>query len=311
MTVFVLLDILLLILIALFVPIGFWRGAQREVLVTLGILLGAALADAWASSWGAALADLTRLRESGGAFMVAVLWLIGSTFLLGYGAGAALPVPRPSMFSRLFGALIAGANGALLLSYALRDIRIYLLPQENAGFLDQAMVARFLSGGAGWLLLGGVLLAVPLVVGLALLGRGEVVADYGEADETFETGYSLSPRRFPPRMPAVADDDTTVAYKTEPPTVAPRRPTDETRPIRFQFAPGMAENWGGQARSDPPSDHAVIARGSPPPDAQQTVQIGAPATNHADATVRDGRCPACHADVRAAEVFCPSCGRVL
>ncbi|HEX7102495.1 MAG TPA: CvpA family protein, partial [Nitrolancea sp.] len=128
MSVFILLDVLLIILISLFVPIGFWRGAQREIMVTLGILLGAALAEWWAHPWGSDLADLTSLRDTGGAFMVAVLFLIGSTFLLGYGAGAALPVPPPGLLARILGAIVAAGNGALILSFALRDIRVYLLP---------------------------------------------------------------------------------------------------------------------------------------------------------------------------------------
>jgi uncharacterized membrane protein required for colicin V production len=98
--VYVLLDALLLILIALFIPIGVWRGAYREAFVTLGILFGAVLAGFWGEPWGADLAAITRLNESGGTFMVAMLCLIGSTFLLGYSAGAAVPVPPPGWVAR-------------------------------------------------------------------------------------------------------------------------------------------------------------------------------------------------------------------
>lgn len=313
MSVFVLLDILLLILIALFVPIGFWRGAQREVLVTLGILAGAALANAWAEPWGRELAELTRLRETGGAFMVSVLFLIGVTFLLGYGAGAAMPLPQPGLISRFFGALIAGANGALLLSYALRDIRLYLLPQANAGFLDHALVANFLSTGAGWLLLGFAALFLPVVVGLALFGRGSVVVDdYGEADAAFERGYTPSPRRLPPRLPGLPEAEETATYKAEPPRHATHGHAEETRPLAYQ--PGNHDHaWGGQARSDALETQAIVVR-APAAAAEETVEISAMPAETVEtsrSSLDEGRCPACHADVSQAEVFCPSCGRVL
>lgn len=303
MNVYLLLDILLLILIALFVPIGFWRGVQREVLVTLGILFGAALAESWAGPWGADLANLTGLRESGGAFMVAVLFLIGSTFLLGYGAGAALPMPRPGWVARVFGALVAGANGTLLLSYALRDIRFYLLSAENPAFLERAVVAQFLATGIGWVLLVAAAVFLPIVIVLALFGRGGYVeVEEEEAPEPYPEIEPPTTRSFPPRVPSSLNDDATAVYKTEPPTV-PVRAAEETRPVRISESEDDASRSGG-ARLD--AEATALLR-----DAHETIQIQTTPREEAHVPVSDGTCPYCHADVSEAEVYCPRCGRIL
>jgi len=308
--VFILLDILLLILVALFVPIGFWRGAQREVLVTLGIFFGAALSDAWARPWGHDLAGLTSLRESGGAFMVSVLFLVGSTFLLGYGTGAALPVPRPGLWSRFFGGLIAGGNGALLLSYALRDIRLYLLADQAPGFLDRSLVAQFLSSGIGWLLMVATVVFLPIVIVLALFGR-DVVTEAIDGDDDYAADDEPVVRTYPPRLRLSGRDEPTATYKAEPPVRPGPRATDETRPLRIQPADDASARWGGQVRRNGTDDEATVSRGSGDGDPQRTIQIqvGHPEAN--GTSVKDGTCPNCHADVRSAEVYCPRCGRVL
>ncbi|MDI3341925.1 MAG: CvpA family protein [Sphaerobacter sp.] len=301
MNVYLLLDILLLILIALFVPIGFWRGVQRELLVTLGILFGAALAAEWAEPWGADLAGFAGLREAGGAFMIAVLFLIGSTFLLGYGAGAALPLPRPGWVARVFGALVAGVNGALLLSYALQDIRFYLLSDQNPAFLERAAVAQFLATGIGWLLLGSAVVALPLVVLLALLGRGSYVEEV-PAEVPNPAVDPAATRLFPPRVSSSLNDEATVAYKTEPPVTA-TRPTDETLPVRVQPGTDSAPRGGGAAVD---AELAALLQ-----DGQETIQIQTTPHGESSPPVVDGKCPHCHADVSNAEVFCPRCGQVL
>jgi uncharacterized membrane protein required for colicin V production len=310
LSVFILLDILLLILVALFVPIGFWRGVHREILVSLGILLGASLAEWWARPWGTDLADLTSLRDSGGAFMVAVLFLIGSTFLLGYGAGAALPVPPPGMISRSLGAVVAAANGALLLSFALRDIRVYLLPNSDSGFLDRAVIAHFLSTGVGWILLVAAIGFLPIILVMAVFGQSVVVHDYiDEEDEEYEPEYATVQRPFPPRSPGypTSYDDDAPTYKAEPPRPFFRSAAEETRQMNVQ----SSTSSGGERRNDL-NDMQTVATRIPDNAAEstRTMQLQPTVTEDRDA-LKDGKCPSCHADVREAEVYCPRCGRVL
>lgn len=230
MDVYVLLDVLLVILIALFIPIGFWRGAYREAFVTLGILFGAALGLFWGESWGVELAAVTRLQESGGAFMIAMLCLISATFLLGYSSGAALPVPNPGWVSRVLGSLIAAANGALLLSFALGDIREYLLSADDSGFLGNALIALFLAEGTGWILLVAAAIFVPIALVLALFGP-----DIDEEEEYFDEEYELyeEPYAQPYAQQTMQRPGYAAPSPHRAPTAAGPRPApaEETRPI--------------------------------------------------------------------------------
>ena len=315
MNVFVILDILLLILIVLPIPIGFWRGAQREAFVTLGILFGATLSDWWARPWGGDLASMSGLRDSAGAFMVAMLFLVGATFLLGYGTGAALPMPPSGMIARIFGGIIAGANSALLFSFTLRNIRIFLLDNQSGNFLDHTLLAEFLSTGIGWILMGAAVLFVPIVLALALIGPSTVlVPEYAEADDgVYEDEFTPVPaRRYPPRTPAGGYDPNPI-YKTEPARQGQYTLAEETRPMAPQSSGRLAVSNGGMLR-DGDEPQVVIARADSDA-AQETrqmprVDLEVDAAQRAE-SLRDGRCPGCHADIRNAEVFCPNCGRVL
>lgn len=312
MNVFLLLDVLLLILIALFIPIGFWRGTHRELYVTLGIFFGAALAESWAQPWGSDLASLIRLRESGGVFMVAVLFLIASTFLLGYGAGTALTVPRPGWVSRVFGAVIAGFNGALLLSFALRYIRVYLLADQSPGFLDRAVVAQFLTLNAGWLLLGAAAVCLPIVVVLALLGRGQTIARPGELSADLGTSSQSTDSFSLAESPAEA----TAVYKSEPPARTYENPSEQTRPLDFRST-GGSDLWGGSQRDDATDKHGVFARQPASPDAQETLHLDqaskpADSDSHTDTgTKGDVSCQNCNAELEGNERFCIKCGSFL
>jgi uncharacterized membrane protein required for colicin V production len=226
--VYVLLDVLLIILIALFIPIGFWRGAYREAFVTLGILFGASLGRFWGETWGAELSDVTRLHESGGAFMVAMLCLISATFLLGYSSGAAIPVPPPGWVARILGALIAGANGALLLSFALRDIRVYLLSSDESAFLDNAVIAPFLSDGTGWILLVGAAVFVPIALVLSLFGP-EVDEEYYDEDlDYYEDDYADP---YTQRTVQFERGGAPFVPPQRPASPPPPTPAEETRPV--------------------------------------------------------------------------------
>jgi uncharacterized membrane protein required for colicin V production len=309
-SVFILLDVLLIILISLFVPIGFWRGAQREIMVTLGVLLGAALAEWWAHPWGSDLADMTSLRDTGGAFMVAVLFLIGSTFLLGYGAGAALPVPPPGLMARVLGAIVAAGNGALILSFALRDIRVYLLPDSDSGFLDKAVIAHFLSTGVGWILLVAAVAFLPIILLMAIWGQDVMVADDGYIEDDYEVPYATAQRRYPPRGAGYPSDTIDSTYKAEPPRSFFRSAAEETRQMVAQPSAVSSD----EARGNLNDMQTIASRDvSDPDEATQAIRYGKPVdTAEADAkALEEGKCPNCHADIRDAEVYCPRCGRVL
>jgi len=288
-TLYLALDVLLLVLLALFVPVGFWRGAARELVVTLGILLGFALGEFWAQPWGLDLAERTGLGEGAASFLAAVLALVACTFLIGYGASSVILTPQPGMLGRLLGAVIALANGMLVLGFALRAIRLYLLGGAPSGLFEQAIVARLLSESMPWVLLAGALLGLPLIVLAAVLGARAVEEEVEPVRREQDFALQHTPTRpLPPRLPFVRHQPE-VAYKTEP-----ARPAEEpTRPLRV--APAAPES-GGSRRDD-------IAE-------QETAVLARPAAETAPRPV-DNRCPYCHADISDAKVFCPRCGRVL
>ena len=157
-----LLDVLLGLVVLLFVPFGIRRGVAKEAMVSAGILLGATLAERFGATWGTELSARFGLAAGTATFAASAAALFATTFLLGYGGGAALGNLRPSTLSRLAGGLLAAFNAGLLLSYLLGWIET-LLGAETA--LDEGIVSQALLRQADLLLLAaaGVLLVLTVI----------------------------------------------------------------------------------------------------------------------------------------------------
>ena len=157
-----LLDILLGLVILLFVPFGIRRGAAKEAMVSAGIFLGAALTERFGEPAAQELAGRLGLESRVATFTSSTLLILGTTFLLGYGGGAALGVTRPGVLSRLSGGVLAAFNGALLLSYLLSWIERDLRP---TALLDSGIISEALLRQSSQLMLygAGVLLAMTVV----------------------------------------------------------------------------------------------------------------------------------------------------
>src|SRR5688572_27748462 len=149
---YVLLDILLGLIVALFAAIGFWRGAVKEVVVTAGIFAGSALAFSWAKPWGADLAELVEMRTDVARIVVAAIALIAATLILGYGGSALVGSPDIGLGGRLLGAGLAAINGGLLLHYCLWNVERFLTDDGGQEALDRSEVSRILLRQFGWLL---------------------------------------------------------------------------------------------------------------------------------------------------------------
>jgi uncharacterized membrane protein required for colicin V production len=243
MSIFLVLDVLLVLLIALFTPIGFWRGPVKELFVTLGIIFGILLADFWARPWGRDLSDLSDLTDGSGAFIVAMCFLVAATFILGYGLGAALGPAYHSTEARLLGALIAALNGTLLLSFALQYVRLYLLSDANEESLNDSYVSRFLLDQIGWVLMVTAVIAVPVLLYILISGRRAYELIY---EDCYDDYVPATPRpavnaeraraanaatsTLPPRVPGPPHERDLRGYKAEP-EPRPRRATAETRPL--------------------------------------------------------------------------------
>lgn len=162
------LDLLMIVVLVMFIPIGLWRGALREWVALVGITLGTLLAAEWAGPWGSDLAAQTGRDVPLCAFIVGVTFFLGSTLLIGYGGGAALPYrPDLTRANRLLGALIALGNGVLILSGILRLMQRHLFDSQPDSLLLKTSLSSFLIDYVGWaqlVLLGTLLLCVVISV---------------------------------------------------------------------------------------------------------------------------------------------------
>jgi uncharacterized membrane protein required for colicin V production len=343
MSIYLVLDLLLILLIALFAPIGYWRGPVKELLVTFGVLFGILLADFWARPWGRDLADITAIGSSGGAFVVAMAFLVTVTFVLGYGAGAAIAPTNFSRPARMIGGGIALFNGILLIGFSLQYVRVFLLSPDTEEALYDSYVVRFLLDEIGWLLLIVALVAWPLLLGILITGRRayehvDEYSDYGyDVDDglsydddpyyeeqqparAYDRGHSTADTRaFPPRVPTSQSDESAFVYKAEPAT-ATSLPTDETRPIR------VSDEWQSPERPAPEIEESAYDPGHTDP-AMVTIPAredldfgehspegrppsGAEEIDESDLAPGYSRCVNCHAVLPPDARVCPVCGEV-
>ena len=253
------LDILLVVLILLFAPIGYMRGPVKELLVTLGVVVGALSVEFWARPWGRDLDFYFDTGDDPGAFIIAMTFLMGTTFIGGYGLGLLIAPWTFSIRGRILGAIISSINGALLVSFSLQYVRLFLLSDSNEEALEQSFSVSILMNEAGWLLLGATAL-VPVVIVYGLITRRraydlriwddyedeEYYDDYDPAydyldDEVYQpdstafapaddrASHMAETRVMPPRVPSSPAADSG-AYKPEPQPIPFRMP-DTTRPI--------------------------------------------------------------------------------
>jgi uncharacterized membrane protein required for colicin V production len=339
MSIYLVLDLLLILLIVLFAPIGYWRGPVKELFVTFGVLFGILLADFWARPWGRDLADLTAIGSSGGAFVVAMAFLVTVTFVLGYGAGAALAPANFGPVARAIGASIALFNGILLVAFSLQYVRVFLLAPATEEALYDSFVVSFLLDQIGWVLLIVALVAWPVLLAILITGRRayEPVEDlagyeYGPVDELeyddrqyyddpepvraydrSSSAASAETRVFPPRVPVTQQDEANFAYKTEP-AGQPARPTEATRPANVR------QDSTRDTREPSPEAATAFDYGHTDP-AMTTIpaQPAAEPENVAPEPEEDdslqlapgySRCASCHAVLPPDVRVCPVCGEV-
>ena len=253
------LDILLVVLILLFAPIGYMRGPVKELLVTLGVVVGALSVEFWARPWGRDVDYYFDTGDDPGAFIVAMSFLMGTTFIGGYGLGLLIAPWTFSIRGRILGALISSINGALLVSFSLQYVRLFLLSDANEEALEQSFSVSLLMNEVGWVLLGATAL-VPIVILYGLITRRraydlriwddyedeEYYDDYDPAydyldDEIYQpdstefapagdrASHMAETRVMPPRVPPAPASESG-AYKPEPQPIPFRMP-ETTRPI--------------------------------------------------------------------------------
>ncbi len=252
------LDALLILILLLLIPIGMYRGGLREVCASAGLLLGILVANQWAVRWGDALEDITGIDLGVSRFVVAVAIIVVIAGVIGYGAAAAFP-HKPGPGGRVFGGLIALANGIVFLGALIQLVSTYLNDGSYPEIIREAYVARALSVGFDW-----VLLSVTFVVLLGIL-FGMVVRerdpDGAFADITVEPIGVPERRPIRPVVPAV-EPVKTEPIATEPvaePTAAIKikevRHWEEAAPSTMdELQRGWSRTWPSTVKQVQPGD---------------------------------------------------------
>jgi uncharacterized membrane protein required for colicin V production len=326
-----LLDILLGLVILLFVPFGIRRGVAKEAMVSAGVLLGATLAERFGPGWGAELTARFGPEQGAATFAASAALLFACTFLLGYGAGAALGRSRPGTASRLAGGLLAAFNAAFLLSTLFGWIDQIL--QQGAA-LDDGIIGEALLRRADLLLLGatGVLLVLTvlgwivnasrarrqpresngsLMAGMPARQRPVRMANDGDAGK-YEPGLEPVSRsgRFGQGLEATSPLPVGSTYAGADPWP---RDGQATLVNNGHSRAGQVESTRQRALDAPhtPNDETVWSPWSAA-GGDQTAESGGPwPVTSATGVTDDERCAVCRARVGPRDVFCPECGATL
>lgn len=341
------LDILLVLLIILFAPIGYMRGPVKEILVTLGVVFGGLLVSYWARPWGQDLDYYFDLGDDPGAFVVAMAILMSTTFIGGYGLGLLMASWDHSVPGRVLGALISTFNGALLVGFSLQYVRLFLLSDANEESLEASYVVDFLVNEIGWLIFGAALVTIPvLIFGLATRRKAydfgvyedepdygddypDYDVDYGDYDDDYdETPSPLSvvtrreqrqpdsesgaeTRILPPRVPAQSEQESQPLYKSDPQTEADDEAVSLTRPLTFDPSRNQPKERGEEAVSSDTDPEMTIYL---PSDAEQEDQPEDQQEEQVDEELQglpEGyfRCSNCQAVLPPGTKVCTVCGQ--
>ncbi len=272
------LDALLVLIILLLIPLGMYRGGQREVCSAAGLMLGYLIADAWAVRWGDWVAETSGINSGVSRFVVAVLVLVIVTGTVGYGAAAAFS-HRPGPGGRLFGGLIALFSGVFLIGAMIEFVRRHLHDGEIPILVREGYVSRALATGFDWVLL--------LVVFGALVATlfGMLVRERDTDDVMMEIPHDPPVRRAAP-LPVQAPEpvgiepsatSATGDLRSEPTAAVRIREVrhweEPTTPNRADLATGWSQTW-------PAVDREPTSRGSGAPGRRKSTNLsGQPAAS--------------------------------
>jgi len=219
--------------------------------------------------------------------------------------------------TRALGAAIAALNGALLLSFLLQYVRLFLLSDSNEQSLEDSYVARFLLNDIGWVLMAAAVVAIPLLLYLLLSGRRayEPVEGpaYGPAD-TMSAAIAVAaqrpperhmveqPQALPPRVPVTTREQPAEFYKAEPPA-AVRQP-EPTRAVRVEQPRATADvsRKSDASNNIEDTDPHLTIPAAPPAERVVAEPAGS------DLAPGYSRCKNCRAVLAPDTSVCPNCG---
>lgn len=236
-----LLDSLLALAVLLLIPLGVSRGGLREVCSSAGLLLGILLSQQWAPRWGDWTADLFGFDFRSSRLIVAVVIVLLSMAIVGYGASSAFSYfPGPG--GKVFGAAIAVINGIVLAGFVVNSVATYINDGSFPDVVEEGWISRSLATGFDWVLL----VAAGTVVLLSLMGM--IVREREPADQQWMSTHNPvrgRVRQVMPTKPYMADDT------AQPPVVSPSDQTTvpAAAPVKVREVRHW-ENETGQTRPD-------------------------------------------------------------
>lgn len=155
---------------------GLRRGAIKEGMALIGVLLGALLMILWSVRGGAFLSQRIRWQSGTSQWIAAMSLLWVTALLVGYGSGLLMPRRgRMPVFIRLGGAVLGLLNAGLLAGFSLRYTQLLFYGETSTApkttWIRNAIASRFLVDRLDELVLGiaGVVAAVALVMALIRL----------------------------------------------------------------------------------------------------------------------------------------------
>jgi len=242
----VLLDGLLLIAIALYVPIGALRGGLREAILGGSIFLGVAVAVSWPNSWRDELKAFADLGVGTASYVVFVSCLIGSMILLGFGGGSLCDRRVPSWSGRLLGAVLAAVNATVLTAFLLVSHERIKRGGVRGDTVTESFVAAMLIDHLDLVLLLTVgVVATAVVVG-HVTHRFFGVSYDGDIEPALTW---LRSTRRPPRsvrIPAESDAGKVEPGSAKSRTRSPKDALRTTRPLRVAGGEDSRRQIGGE-----------------------------------------------------------------
>lgn len=140
---------------------GLRRGATKEVMALVGVLLGAFLVTMWAERWGVTIAQRTGWQATTGEYIGSMLLLWVTAVFSGYGSAALLPASKARLtgLQRIAGGILGLINAALLVGLTLRLTQTLIFREVGGDFqrswIRDGIASQFLLDRFDLLVLGG------------------------------------------------------------------------------------------------------------------------------------------------------------
>lgn len=242
----IVLDALLVLILLMMIPLGFLRGGLREVCTSAGLLLGVLLAQQWTARLAEFLTGRIDMRAGLAQFVVAIVIVVVSTAVIGYGGSSAFSY-RPGPGGRMYGAYLALVNGLIFIGFLVNAIIDAFYDGVLPDAIDGAYVSRALSVGFEWVLLVAALGVLGATIfGMFVRERSDEEFDYDPRAYTSAPSVSSQQtQRHTVVQPSVPETDV-VTPEPEEPRSAPMR----IREVRHwedqpKIRPPQSEGYGG------------------------------------------------------------------